>query len=219
MPPYSISVFSPAYNDEGTIASLVLAALETLEELTDDYRHVRAIHHPQNRGYGGALQTGFASASKELIFYTDGDAQYDPRELKMLYEHFDEQVDFVNGWKLKRQDPVIRIVLGRLYQYTVKYSFRLKLRDVDCDFRLMRRSIFETVQLESTSGVICDAGFRRREVPVSHYHRLYGKSQFFNYRRLWWKLVIRREHLRDMRPPASAQSRTEKHPPRNDPPV
>lgn len=261
MPPYSISVFFPAYNDEGTIASLVLAALETLEELTDDYevivvndgsqdntariinrlardyRHVRAIHHPQNRGYGGALQTGFASASKELIFYTDGDAQYDPRELKILYEHFDEQVDFVNGWKLKRQDPVIRIVLGKIYQYIVKYSFRLKLRDVDCDFRLMRRSIFETVQLESTSGVICvelmkkvqDAGFRLREVPVSHYHRLHGRSQFFNYRRLWrvakgllrlwWKLVIRREHLRDISPPTSAQSRTEKHPPQNDPPV
>jgi glycosyltransferase involved in cell wall biosynthesis len=152
MPPYSISVFFPAYNDEGTIASLVLAALETLEEITDDYevivvndgsqdntariinrlardyQHVRAIHHPQNRGYGGALQTGFASASKELIFYTDGDAQYDPRELKILYEYFDEQVDFVNGWKLRRQDPVIRIVLGKIYQYIVKYSFRLKLR-------------------------------------------------------------------------------------------
>lgn len=255
---YSISVFFPAYNDEGTIASLVLAALQTLEELTDDYEviivndgsqdntariidqlardypHVRAVHHPQNRGYGGALRTGFASATKDLIFYTDGDAQYDPRELKLLYENFDENVDLINGWKLKRRDPVIRIVLGKIYQYLVKYTFGLKLRDVDCDFRLMRRSIFDTVQLESDSGVICvelmkkvqDANFRLREVPVSHYHRLYGTSQFFNYRRLWrvgvglirlwWKLVIRREHLRQPRAAASAPSQTATPPTEND---
>lgn len=248
---YSISVFFPAYNDEGTIASLVLAALQTLEELADDYEvivvndgsqdntarmidhlarlspHVRAVHHPQNRGYGGALKTGFASATKDLIFYTDGDAQYDPRELKLLLDAFDEEVDLVNGWKLKRQDPLIRIVLGKIYQYTVKYTFGLKLRDVDCDFRLMRRTIFEKVQLESNSGVICvelmkkvqTAGFRLREVPVSHYHRLHGRSQFFNYRRLWrvakgllrlwWQLVIRKA--------AFAQPRTETPPPQNDP--
>lgn len=245
---YSISVFFPAYNDEGTIASLVLAALETLEELTDDYEvivvndgsqdntarilnrleksypQVRAVHHPQNRGYGGALRTGFASATKDLVFYTDGDAQYDPRELKLLYAQFDENVDLVNGWKLKRHDPVVRIVLGKIYQYLIKYTFGLKLRDVDCDFRLMRRSIFEVVHLESNSGVICvelmkkvqNAGFRLREVPVSHYHRLHGRSQFFNYQRLWkvvkglillwWKLVV------------FGQSQTEKPPPQNAPP-
>lgn len=245
---YSISVFFPAYNDEGTIASLVLAALETLEELTDDYEvivvndgsqdntarilnrleksypQVRAVHHPQNRGYGGALRTGFASATKDLIFYTDGDAQYDPRELKLLYEQFDETVDLVNGWKLKRHDPVIRIILGKIYQYLIKYTFGLKLRDVDCDFRLMRRSIFDVVHLESNSGVICvelmkkvqNAGFRLREVPVSHYHRLHGRSQFFNYQRLWkvvkglillwWKLVV------------FGQPQTEKPLPQNAPP-
>jgi hypothetical protein len=92
--------------------------------------------------------------------------------------------------------------------------FGLKLRDVDCDFRLMRRSIFERISLEKTSGIICvemmkkiqDAGFRVVEVPVHHYHRAYGKSQFFNYRRLfrtardlmllWVALVVRREHRR-----------------------
>jgi glycosyltransferase involved in cell wall biosynthesis len=101
----SISVFFPAYNDGGTIPSMVLTALMTLRELTDDheiivvndgssdytaevlaelaarYPELRIIHHEQNRGYGGALRTGFGSASKDLIFYTDGDAQYDPREL------------------------------------------------------------------------------------------------------------------------------------------
>ena len=90
----------------------------------------------------------------------------------------------------------------------------LSVRDVDCDFRLMRRAIFEKIDLEKTSGVIClemmkkieDAGFRIVEVPVHHYHRAFGKSQFFNFRRiaktgvdvlrLWYELVIRRHHLR-----------------------
>jgi hypothetical protein len=106
-----------------------------------------------------------------------------------------------------------RIVIGRLYHHTVKTLFGLTVRDVDCDFRLMRRSIFERVELTKNSGVIClemmkkvtDAGFRIAEVPVHHYHRAYGKSQFFNFRRifrtgldvlrLWRDLVIRKVHL------------------------
>ncbi len=215
--PPGISVFFPAYNDGGTIPSMVLTALMTLRKLTDDYEvivvndgsadytaevleelaarypELRVIHHEQNRGYGGALRTGFASATKELIFYTDGDAQYDPRELTRLYEAWGDDVDLVNGYKISRSDPLHRIIIGRLYHWIVKLAFGLRLRDVDCDFRLMRRSIFDTVQLKSDSGVICvelmkkvqDAGFRIAEVPVHHYHRAYGKSQFFNFRRLW----------------------------------
>jgi hypothetical protein len=101
-----------------------------------------------------------------------------------------------------------------VYHYTVSVLFGLKLRDVDCDFRLMRRAIFERINLEKTSGIICvemmkkiqDGGFRIAEVPVHHYHRAFGKSQFFNFRRLfrtgrdllllWHALVIRREHQR-----------------------
>jgi glycosyltransferase involved in cell wall biosynthesis len=212
-----ISVFFPAYNDGGTIPSMVLTALMTLRQLTDDYevivvndgsadytaevleeladryRELRVIHHEQNRGYGGALRTGFGNATKDLIFYTDGDAQYDPREMTRLYEVWSDDVDFVNGYKISRSDPLHRVIIGRLYHWTVKLAFGLRLRDVDCDFRLMRRSVFDTVQLESDSGVICvelmkkvqDAGFRIAEVPVHHFHRAYGKSQFFNFRRVW----------------------------------
>lgn len=229
----SISVFFPAYNDGGTIASMVISALLTLRELTDDfeiivvndgsqdytpqvldelaqvYDEVRVVHHPQNRGYGGALRTGFASATKELVFYTDGDAQYDARELKMLYPALVEGVDMVNGFKISRSDPWYRMVIGRIYHWTVKLAFGLKVRDVDCDFRLMRRSIFDRVQLHSDSGVICvemmkkiqDAGFVIAEAPVHHFHRAYGRSQFFNFRRifhvgrdllkLWLQLVLR----------------------------
>jgi glycosyltransferase involved in cell wall biosynthesis len=213
----SISAFFPAYNDGGTIPSMVLTALMTLRELTDDYEvivvndgstdhtsevleelaarypELCVIHHKQNRGYGGALRTGFSSATKDLVFYTDGDAQYDARELSRLYEVWSHEVDFVNGYKISRSDPLHRIIIGRIYHWTVRLAFGLHLRDVDCDFRLMRRSIFDTVKLESDSGVICvelmkkveDAGFRIAEVPVHHFHRAYGKSQFFNFRRIW----------------------------------
>jgi glycosyltransferase involved in cell wall biosynthesis len=228
----SISVFFPAYNDAGTIASMVISAVMTLRELTDDfevivvndgsadytpqvldelartYKEVRVIHHEQNRGYGGALRTGFGSATKELVFYTDGDAQYDARELKVLYPALVEGVDMVNGYKISRSDPWYRTLIGRIYHWTVKLSFGLRVRDVDCDFRLMRRAIFDRVHLESNSGVICvemmkkiqDAGFVIAEAPVHHYHRVYGRSQFFNFgrifrvgrdlSRLWLQLVL-----------------------------
>ena len=98
--------------------------------------------------------------------------------------------DLVNGYKISRSDPLHRIIIGRIYHHTVSLLFGLNVRDVDCDFRLMRRSIFDRIQLEKTSGVIClemmkkmqDAGFRIVEVPVHHYHRAFGQSQFFNFR-------------------------------------
>ena len=234
-----LSVFFPAYNDSGTIASLVITALRTARTLTKDfeiiivndgsadataeianelartYPEVRVVHHDKNLGYGGALRTGFASATRDLIFYTDGDAQYDPAELAVLWEAFNESVDLVNGYKISRSDPLHRIVIGRIYHHAVKLLFGLRVSDVDCDFRLMRRTIFDRVMLEKNSGVIClemmkkiqDAGFRISEVPVHHYHRAHGRSQFFNFRRLfktgvdvlklWYALVVRQEHVRE----------------------
>jgi len=245
--PAGLSVFFPAYNDSGTIASMVIRAVKAASELTPDfeiivvddgsadstaeiadelartYPQVRAVHHPMNRDYGAALQTGFRSATKDLIFYTDGDAQYDPAELPALWTSMTTGVDLVNGYKISRADPLHRIVIGRLYHYIVSILFGLKLRDVDCDFRLMRRSIFERINLEKTSGIICvemmkkiqDAGFSVAEVPVHHYHRAFGKSQFFNFRRLfrtgrdllllWYALVVRGEHRRGSVTPLSKQ--------------
>ncbi len=234
----SLSIFFPAYNDVGTIASLALLAHMTARQLSDDYEVIvvndgspdhtaelldemarsfawlKVVHHAKNRGYGGALRSGFEAASKELVFYTDGDAQYDPRELAALFRALTPEVDFVNGYKIGRSDPLHRIVIGRAYHWFVRVAFGLKLRDVDCDFRLLRRQIFEKVRLTRSSGVICvelmkkvqDHGFRIAQVPVRHFHRSYGKSQFFNIPRvartlldlakLWLELVVRKEHLR-----------------------
>ena len=231
----SISAFFPAYNDGGTIPSMVISVLLTLPKVTEDfevivvndgssdytaemleelarvYPQVRIVTHPQNRGYGAALRSGFGSATKEWIFYTDGDAQYNPRELLDLVEAAREDTDVVNGYKIERHDPLHRVVIGRLYHHIVRTLFGFRLRDVDCDFRLIRRRVFDAIRLRSTSGTIClemvkrmqDAGCRFAEVPVHHFHRAYGKSQFFNFPRLfrtaiqllrlWWELKVKTE--------------------------
>ena len=209
----SISAVFPAYNDGGTIPSMILTALVALREVTDDYEiivtddgssdyslkvleqmelrfpELHVIRHPHNRGYGAALRTGFAAATKDWIFYTDGDAQYNPLELSNLVNAWSRGVDVVNGYKITRNDPMIRKVIGRIYHHFVKLLFRIHLRDVDCDFRLIRRKELNALDLESVGGAIClemvkkleDRGCKFVEVPVHHYYRQYGRSQFFNF--------------------------------------
>src|SRR5258708_10041206 len=231
----SITAFFPCYNDAGTIARMVIAADRTLRDLTDDYEiivgndastdnsaeildelreiypRLRVLHHPVNLDYGGNLRSMFAAATKDLIFYTDGNAQYGPAELADLYAQLGPDVDVVQGWKIERQDPMHRKIIGRVYHHFVKWWFGLHLRDVDCDFRLFRRHVLESFPLESNSGCITvemmtrveQGGFRVVEAPVHHYFRVAGKSQFFNFRRvartlveltgLWLKLKVWRQ--------------------------
>lgn len=229
----SVSVFYPCYNDWGTIGSMILLTtqiaerlgldydltlvddgsesqtLELLDEAERQFPALNIVHHDENRGYGAALRSGFKAATREWIFYTDGDAQYDVRELELLIEHAKPGVDVVQGYKITRHDPLHRKVIGRIYHWIVKIAFGLRLRDVDCDFRLIRRSVFDKVELTRDSGVICaelmvkihQEGFNIVEVPVHHYPRAHGKSQFFNFvrvarviwqlRGLWIKEVLR----------------------------
>jgi glycosyltransferase involved in cell wall biosynthesis len=228
---HSISVFFPAYNDVGSIGELIKKVASKLPELTDDfeivvvndgsadgtgellnrlaleYTFLKVIHHGVNRGYGAALITGFANCSRDLIFYTDGDGQYDVGELPLLLNAFGSGIDAVNGYKISRSDPRHRIIVGSIYQRLMRLLFRLHVKDVDCDFRLFRRSLLQQIQLTYDSGMICvemmrrfqDIGCRIVEVPVHHYHRLHGNSEFFTIRHLsrllvqlfsaWWKLV------------------------------
>ena len=228
----SLSVFFPAYNDAATIGALVRAALDILPALADDYEvlvindgstddtgalldalarndaRVRVVHHERNMGYGAALRSGFTHARKELVFYTDGDGQYDVRELATLYPLLTAGVDVVNGFKVKRADSSHRKVIGGIYNTLARTLFRLPVRDVDCDFRLLRRSALAGLELSSTSGAICvelvrklhAAGCRFAEAPVAHYPRTHGRSQFFTLGRvartardfgaLWLRLVL-----------------------------
>jgi glycosyltransferase involved in cell wall biosynthesis len=212
----SITVFFPIFNDQETVESLVGKALEVLPELTGDYeillindgstdasgaiadhlaqtiKQLRVIHHPNNQGYGAALRTGFSNASKDLIFYTDGDGQYDVSELKLLAPLMTDGVDVVNGYKIKRHDNRSRKASGAIYNNLARRLFRLPISDVDCDFRLVRRSAIDRISLGLSSGAICvelvrklsSAGCTFREVPVHHYARPHGKSQFFTPRRV-----------------------------------
>ena len=234
----SITIMFPFLNDWGTVGSLVALAIETAKKWTDDWeviivndgskkedrealemitRHegpgrIRIIDHEKNRGYGGALRSGFAAANKDLIFYTDCDAQYDPREMTLLIEKMKPDIGLVNGYKIKRSDPPHRVIAGRIYHYLVKSFFGIPIRDTDCDFRLIRRKVFDKVKLFENTGTICTElvkkidyhGYKIIEVPVHHFWRTSGKSQFFNFSRLyktgtnllklWWKLIIKRQY-------------------------
>jgi glycosyltransferase involved in cell wall biosynthesis len=234
----SLSVFFPCYNDAATIGGLIAAADVVASRFTDDYEiivvddasidasrqvlhelqskysRLRVVHHTRNRGYGGALRSGFAHATKDLVFYTDGDGQYDVFDLERLLPIMQDGIDVVNGYKIVRRDPAYRVVVGALYLHIMRLLFNFHVRDVDCDFRLLRRSVFEAIELHHNSGVICvemvkkleRAGFRFAEYPVHHYERVHGASQFFRPRRLvrtalgvgrlWWELMICRRSPR-----------------------
>ena len=229
----SLSIFFPAFNDSKTIAGLVREATKVAQHLTDDFEivvandgssdntreilgeieasneRVRAIHHESNRGYGAALISGFAHSTKEWVFYTDGDAQYDVRDLLLLAKHATPGIGLVNGYKVSRADGWCRRIIGHLYHRTVKFIFGLPVRDTDCDFRLIHRSFVLKLHLESDSGAICVEliqklhahGCRIVELPVAHYQRVFGKSEFFRLHRisytlsqllrLWWELFVR----------------------------
>ncbi|OGF14637.1 hypothetical protein A3I35_02035 [Candidatus Falkowbacteria bacterium RIFCSPLOWO2_02_FULL_45_15] len=229
----SISIFFPCYNDKGTIKKLIDDATETVHNLNiNDYEiivtddgsidgarellaslqetnpRLKVVFHEHNQGYGAALKSGFAQATKEWIFYTDGDAQYDVKELVLLAQAAEPEVDLVNGYKIKRQDTFDRIIIGKIYQWAMKVVFLLKIRDVDCDYRLFKKEKLDQITLKSDDGSMCvelsrrlqNAGVVIREVPVHHYSRTYGQSQFFTVRRvsrtlmtlfkLWWELVL-----------------------------
>jgi glycosyltransferase involved in cell wall biosynthesis len=229
----SLTVFFPAYNDAPSLPALVGKTFEVLREYVDDYEvivvndgsydntadvldelrrahmpYLRVITHPQNRGYGGALRSGLGGAKKEFVFYTDGDGQYDVGELPALLALCGPDTGLVNGFKLERHDPAHRIWIGNVYNFCARLLFRIRIRDIDCDYRLIRRSLLDRIKLTSTSGTICVelvrklelSGCEVKEVGVSHLPRLHGKSQFFRIRslavtfyqlmRLWVRLVL-----------------------------
>ena len=230
----SLSAFFPCFNDAPTIADLVRRvdatltrlgiahevivvndgstddSLAVLRALADELPGLRIVDHGGNRGYGAALRSGFAAARGEWVFYTDGDAQYDPAEVEQLVASVSEDVDVVQGWKLGRNDHWIRALVGRTYHHVVRLAFHLPVHDTDCDFRLIRASALDRIALHHSSGVICvellrkldRSGARFTEVGVHHYARPYGRSQFFRFgrvarslfdvARLWVNLVVLR---------------------------
>lgn len=234
----NLSVFFPVYNEEGNVATIVSKALAVLEKLklseyevivvndgsTDETgkvandlakknSKVRVIHHPKNLGYGEALKSGFYNARFDTIVYTDGDGQFDFSEVsKFLGKMFSpdgvEEYDLLIGYRIKRQDPFFRILFKKGWKLTLLAFFRLTLKDVDCGFKMVKKSVLEKIpHLESSRGAMINAelaikakkaGFRIGQVGVNHYPRRSGKptganlnvifKSYLDLIKLWWEL-------------------------------
>jgi glycosyltransferase involved in cell wall biosynthesis len=201
----SISVFFPCYNEQDNVARTVEQALAVLNKLNADFEviivddgssdatgriadeiaqrnsRVRIVRHLVNLGYGAALQSGFKAATKEFVFYTDGDGQFDTNEMPPLLPLM-ERYDIVSCYRLNRRDNLIRKVNGWCWTRLVGLLFGMKIRDIDCAFKLYKRKIFDSIKLSST-GALIDAeilaralrkGYTLTQRPVHHYPRTAG---------------------------------------------
>jgi glycosyltransferase involved in cell wall biosynthesis len=206
----SLSIFMPFYNDAGTVEFMIDAAyhyggqlttdleviavndgsidhtLEVLINLQTRYPLLKIVNHEKNRGYGGALISGFNHSTKDWVFYTDGDAQYHLDDLKPLW-NVKNNFDVVNGYKIARSDNFIRKAVGASYALALKFIFNTPINDIDCDYRLMRGNLLRSLNLICTSGAITvelikklqQKGAKFSQVGVRHYSRIYGSSTFF----------------------------------------
>ena len=204
----SLSVFFPAYNEQDIIAKTVENAMRAVSQMADDYEiivvddgshdrtaavvqdlarrdaHVRLVSHEHNCGYGAALRTGFASASKDLVFFSDADGQFDLSELSGLLPML-KRAPVVLGYRIRRSDPLYRLFIAKVYNIVIRLTFGLRVRDIDCAFKLFRRSVLEGVALESDGAFISSElliKLRRNQVPmvergVHHYPRTTGASK------------------------------------------
>lgn len=206
--PLSLSLILPAYNEEANIDLAVRRALAVLADLlpvyevivVDDgsqdetgtraralvceyYPQVRLLTHLRNRGYGAALRTGFTQARHELIFFTDADNQFDVAELKYFLPLM-TRYDIMTGFRVYRYDPVLRCIISWCWNRLVGVLFRLRVRDVDCAFKLFRREALEKITIEcenffASTELLAKArkwNFRIGEKGVRHYPRTAGET-------------------------------------------
>ena len=201
----SLSVFFPCYNEQDNVTRTVEKALGELNKLDIDFEiiivndgstdktgqiadelsqrdaRIKVVHHPKNLGYGSALQSGFKTASKEYVFYTDGDGQFDMNELPPLLPMM-ENCDIVSCYRINRQDNMIRKLNAKCWTTLVCFLFRMKIRDIDCAFKLYRREIFDNIELTSTGALIdtevlaraTRKGYEITQTGVHHFPRTAG---------------------------------------------
>jgi glycosyltransferase involved in cell wall biosynthesis len=203
--PVSISVFFPCYNEQDNVKRTVEQALAVLRKLDADFEViivddgssdatgqiadeisrrdscVKVVHHHPNLGYGAALQSGFKTATKKLVFYTDGDGQFDISEMPPLLPLM-SQYDIVSCYRLNRRDNLIRKFNGWAWTKLVCFLFDIKIRDIDCAFKLYKREIFESIQMSSLGALIsaeilaraARKGYSITQKGVHHYPRTAG---------------------------------------------
>ena len=211
--PVSITVFFPCHNEQDNVARVAEQAVAVLEAMKADYEvivvddgssdatgriaddlagkspRLRVIHHPHNQGYGAALKSGFRAATKELVFYTDGDGQFDLGEMPALLPLMGEY-DIVSCYRLQRRDNIVRKINGWLWTQVICLAFSLRIRDVDCAFKLYRRAIFDQIKMESTGALIdteilaraARKGYRMTQRGVHHFPRTAGQQTGASFR-------------------------------------
>ncbi len=211
--PISMTVFFPCYNEESNVERTTRAALATCKRLFDDFEviivndgskdrtgeiadrlaaeheRVRAVHNRPNRGYGGALQRGFEEATKDFVFYTDGDGQFDFGEMDKLLPMLDEY-DIVSCYRINRQDPLMRKANAACWGTLVNLLFRMHVRDVDCAFKIFPRRLFSEIEMHATGALIDTEilakarrlGYSIGQLGVKHYARTEGEQTGANIR-------------------------------------
>jgi glycosyltransferase involved in cell wall biosynthesis len=216
-PVTSLSIFFPCYNEKDSIRGLTEKSIrvagdicddyeivlvddgssdgtsEMMDQLADKYPMVHVVHHRVNQGYGAALQSGFRAARKDYVFYTDGDGQFDIAELPKLLPLID-QYDIVSGYRMNRQEGLLRKINAFCWTKFVGWLFNLKLRDIDCAFKLYKRELFDTIEMHSTGALIDTEilaraqrkGYTIAQIGVHHYPRMSGQSSGGNI-----KVIIR----------------------------
>ena len=209
--PLSLTIFYPCYNEEANVETTTLAALkagrrisedleviivndgskdrtgEIADRLAVDHPEVRAVHNDPNLGYGGALQRGFREATKQWVFYTDGDGQFDFAEIDTLLPLLKE-CDIVSAYRTNRQDSFIRKFNAWAWTMLVNILLGLRLRDIDCAFKIYPRRLFDEIEMKSM-GALIDAeilararrvGYRIAQCGVHHYPRTAGEQSGAN---------------------------------------
>jgi glycosyltransferase involved in cell wall biosynthesis len=203
----SLSVFFPCYNEADNIGRVVKSAVTVLSQLVGQWEiiivndgskdatarvadalaagddRIKVVHHQTNLGYGLALRSGFAAATKEYVFYTDGDGQFDMRELDRLLGLLG-QADIISGYRRNRSDGLVRRINAACWGMLVQRMLRFNCRDVDSAFKIYKREIFDRIKLKSTGALIdaevlaraCRLGYTIKTVPVSHLPRLAGRQ-------------------------------------------
>ncbi len=209
----SLSIFFPCYNEEANVENMVRKSQAILPEIAERWEiipvndgskdrtgeiidrlakedsNVHPVHHEKNKGYGGAVVSGYNAAKYDFVFFTDGDLQFDLREITLLIEKLDEG-DLILGYRKNRRDPWHRKLNAFMWGSLVKFLFGFQVRDVDCAFKLIKRRVIDKVQLSAGGAMVSTellarankAGFRFVEVGVTHYPRVAGTQTGANLR-------------------------------------
>ena len=204
---HSLTVFFPCHNEVDNVGPLVEKTLAVLQKLVDDFEviivddgskdgtaqaadklaeehpPVRVIHHEINKGYGGAVWTGLRSAQKELVFFTDGDGQFDISEIEKFLPEIGESTAVV-GYRLKRQDPFHRVLFAWGWKMLNRLLFSFRVRDIDCAFKLFRTEWFKDIEPRAGGALVTveiltlltKKGIKFKQIGVHHYPRESGEQ-------------------------------------------